>query len=46
MMNGLADYLDLDGPLLLRDDDADGFSFTGGMMHPASLWGYGGRYGG
>ncbi|MEL6111710.1 MAG: dipeptide epimerase [Pseudomonadota bacterium] len=41
MMNTLADFLDLDGPLLLRDDDASGFTFTGGIMHPAQLWGYG-----
>ena len=38
----MADYVDLDGPLLLRQDRADGLRSTaGGILHPASpaLWG-------
>ena len=41
MLSGFADYLDLDGPLLLKDDDAHGFRYTNGLMHPCPIWGYG-----
>ncbi len=36
-----ADYVDLDGPLLLARDRADGLVFDGSIVHPASpaLWG-------
>lgn len=43
MLNGFADYLDLDGPILLKDDDTDGFTFTHGLMNPCALWGFGER---
>ena len=37
----LADYVDLDGPLLLKQDREPGFRFEGSLMHPPSraLWG-------
>ncbi len=37
----LADYVDLDGPLLLTKDRDPGFRFEGSLMHPPSreLWG-------
>ena len=41
MLESLADYLDLDGPLLLKDDDEGGFQYTNGIMHPSMIWGYG-----
>jgi len=36
-----AKIVDLDGPLLLKEDRADGIDFSGGLIHPASsaLWG-------
>ena len=36
-----AEFVDLDGPLLLAEDRAHGFQFTGSTMHPndAELWG-------
>jgi L-alanine-DL-glutamate epimerase-like enolase superfamily enzyme len=36
-----AQFVDLDGPLLLAQDRPDGFQFTGSTMHPpsAELWG-------
>lgn len=36
-----ARIVDLDGPLLLKEDRADGLDFTGGMIHPPApaLWG-------
>lgn len=36
-----ARIVDLDGPLLLKQDRADGLDFTGGMIHPPTpaLWG-------
>jgi L-alanine-DL-glutamate epimerase-like enolase superfamily enzyme len=36
-----ADYIDLDAPLLLKEDRAHGISFNGSIMHPfsADLWG-------
>lgn len=42
LLAGLADYVDLDGPLLLQQDRADGLrSAPGGILHPpgAALWG-------
>lgn len=42
MLVGLADFVDLDGPLLLQQDRADGLrSAAGGILHPpgAALWG-------
>ena len=37
----LADYVDLDGPLLLAKDREPGFRFEGSLMHPPApeLWG-------
>lgn len=37
----LADYVDIDGPLLLRNDRLDGFVYEGGMVSlpDARLWG-------
>ena len=40
MLESLADYLDLDGPALLVEDDADGFTIKQGIMHPVRLWGF------
>jgi hypothetical protein len=36
-----AEFVDLDGPLLLSEDRPHGFKFTGSSMHPndAALWG-------
>jgi L-alanine-DL-glutamate epimerase-like enolase superfamily enzyme len=36
-----AEFVDLDGPLLLAEDRKHGFKFTGSTMHPndAALWG-------
>jgi L-alanine-DL-glutamate epimerase-like enolase superfamily enzyme len=36
-----AEFVDLDGPLLLAEDRPHGFTFTGSTMHPndAELWG-------
>jgi len=36
-----AEFVDLDGPLLLSEDRPHGFKFTGSTMHPndAALWG-------
>jgi L-Ala-D/L-Glu epimerase len=41
MLTGLADFVDLDGPLLLAKDRPNGLSFVGNLVHPpmASLWG-------
>jgi len=41
LIAGRAAIVDLDGPLLLREDRADGLSFAGGLVHPpgAALWG-------
>lgn len=42
LLAGLADYIDLDGPLLLQRDRADGLrSEPGGVLHPPSpaFWG-------
>lgn len=39
MLSGLVDILDLDGPLLLKDDDPQGFQFDTGIMHPSNIWG-------
>ena len=41
LLAGPAAIVDLDGPLLLREDRADGLSFAGGRVHPpgAALWG-------
>ncbi len=36
----LAQIIDLDGPLLLAEDDADGFTFDATIMKPSQLWGY------
>ncbi|WP_299074037.1 N-acetyl-D-Glu racemase DgcA [uncultured Paraglaciecola sp.] len=40
---GLADYVDLDGPLLVAKDRASHFSFDNGVMSdiPSALWGSG-----
>lgn len=35
-----AQILDLDGPILLAQDDENGFTFDGSLMNPASLWGH------
>jgi hypothetical protein len=36
-----AQFVDLDGPLLLAQDRPNGFQFSGSTMHPpsAELWG-------
>jgi len=39
MLNDYADFIDLDGPILLAEDDPDGFCFEGHTMMPSSLWG-------
>ncbi len=41
LIAGLADYVDLDGPLLLKADRPGGFAFHDGLMQPApaGLWG-------
>jgi L-alanine-DL-glutamate epimerase-like enolase superfamily enzyme len=40
-LSPMAAYVDLDGPLLLKEDRAGGFRFDGSVMHPAGpdLWG-------
>jgi L-alanine-DL-glutamate epimerase-like enolase superfamily enzyme len=37
----MADYLDADGPLLLKDDLASGISYTDFHLHPSTLPGLG-----
>jgi L-alanine-DL-glutamate epimerase-like enolase superfamily enzyme len=41
LLGGLADAVDLDGPLWLADDIEDGLTFSGGAVHPPlrELWG-------
>jgi L-alanine-DL-glutamate epimerase-like enolase superfamily enzyme len=41
LVGGLADYVDLDGPLLLAEDREPGIAFTGSTLQPAptALWG-------
>jgi L-alanine-DL-glutamate epimerase-like enolase superfamily enzyme len=41
LLAGRAAIVDLDGPLLLAEDRADGLSFAGGRVHPpnTALWG-------
>jgi L-alanine-DL-glutamate epimerase-like enolase superfamily enzyme len=41
LLAGLASFVDLDGPLLLREDRVPGISFEGSLMHPPppALWG-------
>ncbi|MBS0244138.1 MAG: dipeptide epimerase [Proteobacteria bacterium] len=41
LLAGFADWLDLDGPLLLAADRTPAVSYANGLMHPppASLWG-------
>ncbi len=39
ILAGHADYLDLDGPLLLAEDDENGFEFSGSLMRPSKIWG-------
>jgi len=41
LVGGLADFVDLDGPLLLGKDREPGITFTGSTMQPApaALWG-------
>jgi L-Ala-D/L-Glu epimerase / N-acetyl-D-glutamate racemase len=41
MLAPLADFIDLDGPLLLAQDREDGIVYDGAIMHPprAALWG-------
>jgi L-alanine-DL-glutamate epimerase-like enolase superfamily enzyme len=41
LLAGAADYVDLDGPLLLKTDREGGIRFDGSTMHPAAqtLWG-------
>lgn len=41
MLAGLADYIDLDGPLWLADDIEHGLAYSGGSVSPpgADLWG-------
>ena len=36
-----ADWIDLDGALLLAEDRNGGLSLDGGLLHPGSLWGLG-----
>jgi L-alanine-DL-glutamate epimerase-like enolase superfamily enzyme len=36
-----ADWIDLDGALLLAEDRAGGLTVEGGMLHPGTLWGLG-----
>jgi len=40
-LGGLADYVDLDGPLLLERDRESGLNYEGEIVYPpaASLWG-------
>ena len=41
MLASFAEFVDLDGPLLLKDDREDGLIFESGYVHPpkSSLWG-------
>ncbi len=41
LLAGASDYVDLDGPLLLRQDRTDGIRFDGSLMSPptSALWG-------
>jgi len=41
LLGGFARFLDLDGPLLLKDDRPDGLKFENGLVHPPdpALWG-------
>ncbi len=39
LLSPLADLIDLDGPLLLAEDDPDGFQYENAVMAPAALWG-------
>jgi len=41
VLGGFADFLDLDGPLLLKDDRPEGLIFDEGYIHPPTpeLWG-------
>ncbi|BCW89607.1 L-Ala-D/L-Glu epimerase [Alphaproteobacteria bacterium SO-S41] len=41
LLAGSATYVDLDGPLLLKQDRGDGIVFDGSLMHPPprTLWG-------
>jgi len=41
MLESFADYIDLDGPLLLAKDRADGLRFDGAYIYPPKrpLWG-------
>ena len=41
LLAGYADFVDLDGPLWLAKDIADGLTITNGIIQPAdaSLWG-------
>jgi len=42
LLESFADYLDLDGPILLAEDDDGGFEVDGALMYPNALWGTGG----
>jgi len=41
MLESLADYIDLDGPLLLAEDIENGLRYDGPIVHPptSQLWG-------
>jgi L-alanine-DL-glutamate epimerase-like enolase superfamily enzyme len=41
LLSPLADFIDLDGPLLLKQDREPGIRFDGSLMHPpaSALWG-------
>jgi L-alanine-DL-glutamate epimerase-like enolase superfamily enzyme len=41
LLAGFASFVDLDGPLLLKEDRVPGISFEGSLMHPPppALWG-------
>ena len=41
LLGHMAEFLDLDGPLLLKDDRPDGLKFENGLIHPPTpaLWG-------
>ena len=41
LLSPLADWIDLDGPLLLAEDTTSPFQYDGALMHPppAALWG-------
>ncbi len=42
MLESYADFIDLDGPLLLSDDIEHGLKYEGALVHPPqrNLWGY------